>query len=193
EASPGVHRIDQALCDPISERCENVAFVTEILIDGGTRHPCPPRDVGDGGLMEPLAGDDLEGSSEDLVPACLCPIRELLISDLLHAITRDTDMSVCDHQYCSRPGIDVKRHEARRTRKSVRAGDRGQAPPTPGTGGVVPGTLKPGSCSDPAGDRVCSAMDYARLGHSGLKVSRLCLGTMTLGRWGTDDPAASPP
>ena len=32
-------------------------------------------------------------------------------------------------------------------------------------------------------------MDYARLGHSGLKVSRLCLGTMTLGRWGNDDPA----
>ena len=32
-------------------------------------------------------------------------------------------------------------------------------------------------------------MDHARLGHSGLKVSRLCLGTMTLGRWGNDDPA----
>ena len=32
-------------------------------------------------------------------------------------------------------------------------------------------------------------MDYARLGHSGLEVSRLCLGTMTLGRWGNDDPA----
>src|SRR5262249_31431070 len=130
-----------------------------------------------------------EGSSEDLVPACLCPIRELLISDLLHALTRDTDMSVCDHQYCSRPGIDVKRHEARGPRKSLRAGDRGQAPPTPGTGGVVPGALKPGACSDPAGERACSAMDYARLGHSGLKVSRLCLGTMTLGRWGNDDPA----
>src|SRR6516225_12435236 len=32
-------------------------------------------------------------------------------------------------------------------------------------------------------------MDYANLGHSGLKVSRLCLGTMTLGRWGNQDRA----
>jgi aryl-alcohol dehydrogenase-like predicted oxidoreductase len=30
-------------------------------------------------------------------------------------------------------------------------------------------------------------MDYARLGHSGLKVSRLCLGAMMLGRWGNPD------
>jgi aryl-alcohol dehydrogenase-like predicted oxidoreductase len=30
-------------------------------------------------------------------------------------------------------------------------------------------------------------MDYACLGHSGLKVSRMCLGTMTLGRWGNTD------
>ena len=30
-------------------------------------------------------------------------------------------------------------------------------------------------------------MDYARLGHSGLKVSRLCLGTMMFGRWGNTD------
>jgi aryl-alcohol dehydrogenase-like predicted oxidoreductase len=30
-------------------------------------------------------------------------------------------------------------------------------------------------------------MEYARLGRSGLKVSRLCLGTMTLGRWGNTD------
>jgi len=30
-------------------------------------------------------------------------------------------------------------------------------------------------------------MDYARLGRSGLKVSRLCLGTMTFGRWGNTD------
>src|ERR1043165_8262445 len=27
-------------------------------------------------------------------------------------------------------------------------------------------------------------MDYVRLGHSGLKVSRLCLGAMMFGRWG---------
>ena len=32
-------------------------------------------------------------------------------------------------------------------------------------------------------------MDYARLGHSGLQVSRLCLGTMVLGRWGNTDLA----
>jgi aryl-alcohol dehydrogenase-like predicted oxidoreductase len=30
-------------------------------------------------------------------------------------------------------------------------------------------------------------MDLVRLGHSGLKVSRLCLGTMVLGRWGNPD------
>ena len=30
-------------------------------------------------------------------------------------------------------------------------------------------------------------MEYARLGLSGLKVSRLCLGTMTLGRWGNTE------
>jgi aryl-alcohol dehydrogenase-like predicted oxidoreductase len=30
-------------------------------------------------------------------------------------------------------------------------------------------------------------MDYARLGHTGLKVSRLCLGAMMLGRWGNPD------
>jgi aryl-alcohol dehydrogenase-like predicted oxidoreductase len=30
-------------------------------------------------------------------------------------------------------------------------------------------------------------MDHARLGHSGLSVSRLCLGTMVLGRWGNTD------
>ncbi len=30
-------------------------------------------------------------------------------------------------------------------------------------------------------------MDTARLGHSGLRVSRLCLGTMTFGRWGNPD------
>jgi len=30
-------------------------------------------------------------------------------------------------------------------------------------------------------------MDYARLGHTGLKVSRLCLGTMMFGRWGNPD------
>jgi aryl-alcohol dehydrogenase-like predicted oxidoreductase len=30
-------------------------------------------------------------------------------------------------------------------------------------------------------------MDYARLGHTGLKVSRLCLGGMMLGRWGNTD------
>jgi aryl-alcohol dehydrogenase-like predicted oxidoreductase len=32
-------------------------------------------------------------------------------------------------------------------------------------------------------------MEYARLGQSGLKVSRLCLGTMVLGRWGNPDHA----
>jgi aryl-alcohol dehydrogenase-like predicted oxidoreductase len=32
-------------------------------------------------------------------------------------------------------------------------------------------------------------MDYTNLGHSGLKVSRICLGTMTLGRWGNQDRA----
>jgi aryl-alcohol dehydrogenase-like predicted oxidoreductase len=32
-----------------------------------------------------------------------------------------------------------------------------------------------------------SAMDYRRLGNSGLKVSRLCLGTMMFGRWGNTD------
>ena len=31
-------------------------------------------------------------------------------------------------------------------------------------------------------------MDYARLGHSGLKVSRICLGAMMFGRWGNNDP-----
>jgi aryl-alcohol dehydrogenase-like predicted oxidoreductase len=30
-------------------------------------------------------------------------------------------------------------------------------------------------------------VEYARLGDSGLKVSRICLGTMTLGRWGNTD------
>jgi len=30
-------------------------------------------------------------------------------------------------------------------------------------------------------------VEYVRLGHSGLKVSRVCLGTMTLGRWGNTD------
>mgnify|MGYP000122274922 CR=1 FL=1 len=30
-------------------------------------------------------------------------------------------------------------------------------------------------------------MDYRRLGHTGLKVSRLCLGTMMFGRWGNTD------
>jgi aryl-alcohol dehydrogenase-like predicted oxidoreductase len=30
-------------------------------------------------------------------------------------------------------------------------------------------------------------MDYARLGHTGLKVSRLCLGGMMFGRWGNTD------
>jgi aryl-alcohol dehydrogenase-like predicted oxidoreductase len=30
-------------------------------------------------------------------------------------------------------------------------------------------------------------MDYARLGHTGLKVSRLCLGGMMFGRWGNPD------
>jgi aryl-alcohol dehydrogenase-like predicted oxidoreductase len=30
-------------------------------------------------------------------------------------------------------------------------------------------------------------MDYARLGHTGLKVSRLCLGSMMFGRWGNPD------
>ncbi len=30
-------------------------------------------------------------------------------------------------------------------------------------------------------------MDYARLGHTGLKVSRLCLGAMMFGRWGNPD------
>ncbi len=30
-------------------------------------------------------------------------------------------------------------------------------------------------------------MEYQRLGHSGLKVSRLCLGTMMFGRWGNSD------
>ncbi len=30
-------------------------------------------------------------------------------------------------------------------------------------------------------------MDYQRLGHGGLKVSRLCLGTMMFGRWGNTD------
>jgi aryl-alcohol dehydrogenase-like predicted oxidoreductase len=32
-------------------------------------------------------------------------------------------------------------------------------------------------------------MDYARLGATGLRVSRLCLGTMVLGRWGNEDAA----
>lgn len=31
-------------------------------------------------------------------------------------------------------------------------------------------------------------MEYTRLGHSGLKVSRVCLGTMMFGRWGNPDP-----
>jgi aryl-alcohol dehydrogenase-like predicted oxidoreductase len=31
-------------------------------------------------------------------------------------------------------------------------------------------------------------MEYTRLGHSGLKVSRICLGTMMFGRWGNPDP-----
>ena len=31
-------------------------------------------------------------------------------------------------------------------------------------------------------------MEYTRLGHSGLKVSRLCLGAMMFGRWGNKDP-----
>jgi len=31
-------------------------------------------------------------------------------------------------------------------------------------------------------------MEYRRLGHSGLKVSRVCLGTMMFGRWGNPDP-----
>ena len=31
-------------------------------------------------------------------------------------------------------------------------------------------------------------MDYTRLGHTGLKVSRICLGTMMFGRWGNSDP-----
>lgn len=30
-------------------------------------------------------------------------------------------------------------------------------------------------------------MDHCHLGHSGLKVSRLCLGTMMFGRWGNAD------
>lgn len=30
-------------------------------------------------------------------------------------------------------------------------------------------------------------MEYRRLGHSGLKISRLCLGTMMFGRWGNPD------
>ena len=30
-------------------------------------------------------------------------------------------------------------------------------------------------------------MDYVRLGHTGLKVSRLCVGTMVFGRWGNTD------
>jgi aryl-alcohol dehydrogenase-like predicted oxidoreductase len=30
-------------------------------------------------------------------------------------------------------------------------------------------------------------MEYKRLGHSGLKVSRLCIGTMVFGRWGNPD------
>src|SRR5512143_3767638 len=30
-------------------------------------------------------------------------------------------------------------------------------------------------------------MDYRRLGHTGLKVSRICLGTMMFGRWGNAD------
>src|SRR5262249_51661432 len=32
-----------------------------------------------------------------------------------------------------------------------------------------------------------AAVEYLRLGNSGLKVSRICLGTMTLGRWGNTD------
>src|SRR5262249_56892970 len=35
--------------------------------------------------------------------------------------------------------------------------------------------------------RGIAAVDYVRLGDSGLKVSRICLGTMTLGRWGNTD------
>jgi aryl-alcohol dehydrogenase-like predicted oxidoreductase len=31
-------------------------------------------------------------------------------------------------------------------------------------------------------------MEYTRLGYSGLKVSRICLGTMMFGRWGNADP-----
>src|SRR5512132_1048188 len=31
-------------------------------------------------------------------------------------------------------------------------------------------------------------MEYTRLGRSGLKVSRICLGTMMFGRWGNPDP-----
>ena len=31
-------------------------------------------------------------------------------------------------------------------------------------------------------------MEYVALGHSGLKVSRICLGTMMFGRWGNADP-----
>src|SRR5215813_1957634 len=30
-------------------------------------------------------------------------------------------------------------------------------------------------------------MEYTRLGHTGLKVSRICLGTMMFGRWGNPD------
>ena len=30
-------------------------------------------------------------------------------------------------------------------------------------------------------------MDYRRLGHTGLRVSRLCVGAMVLGRWGNPD------
>src|SRR5689334_23358729 len=30
-------------------------------------------------------------------------------------------------------------------------------------------------------------MEYKLLGHSGLKVSRICLGTMVFGRWGNTD------
>src|SRR5262249_17001865 len=188
EGRPGVHRIDQALCDPIGKRRKNIAFVTKVLVDGGTRHSCPARDVGDGGLVEPLAGDDLEGSSEDLVPACFCPIRELLVSDLFHAVsgilTCQSGASV------SALGRALMSRDAGLADPKIPlAGDRGQAPPSPGTSASSPGTVKPGSCSDLAGDRVCSAMDYARLGHSGLEVSRLCLGTMTLGRWGNVDPA----
>src|SRR5258708_33765296 len=32
-------------------------------------------------------------------------------------------------------------------------------------------------------------MEYKRLGNSGLKVSRLCVGTMVFGRWGNTDHA----